>query len=71
MEKQRQIAKIERKIAKSEENIEKLEQKIEETNDFLSNPENITDESVYLDYDKLKKELEDEMANWENLNEEL
>ncbi len=70
-EKQRQIAKIERKIAKSEENIEKLEQKIEETNDFLSNPENITDESVYLDYDKLKKELEDEMANWENLNEEL
>jgi len=70
-EKQRQIAKIERQIAKSEERIEELEQKIEETNHFLSNPENITDEAIYHDYEKLKKDLENEMSNWEKLNEQL
>ncbi len=70
-EKQREIAKIKRQITKSEEKIEELEQKLEETNHFLSNPKNITDESVYHDYEKLKKDLENEMANWENLNEQL
>lgn len=70
-EKQREIAKIKRQITKSEKKIEELEQKLEKTNKFLSNPKNITDESVYHDYEKLKIDLEKEMTNWENLNEQL
>ncbi len=70
-EQQRKVSKKEREIGKSEQKIEDLELQIEETNAFLSNPKNITDNSVYTSYNKLKKELEIEMQNWEKLNEDL
>lgn len=69
---QRKISKIEKEISKSEQKIEELETEIEDLTQKLSQPENIDDHSIYEKFDQLKKDLETEMQNWENLsNEEL
>jgi len=66
------IRKAEGNVKLSEEKIEKLELEMEEISAKLSEPEKLNgDHSLFEKYDKLKKQLESEMANWEKLNEQL
>jgi ATP-binding cassette subfamily F protein 3 len=66
----KQISKLERGVAKCEEMIAKYETKIEEIETLLTDPKN-QDQETFKAYDEAKKNLEDEMTNWENKNEEL
>jgi len=66
----KQISKLERMVSKSEEMIAEYEAKIEEIEALLADPKN-QDQETFKAYDEAKKNLEDEMSNWENKNEEL
>ena len=50
--------------------IAEYEEKIEEIEALLTDPKN-QDQETFKAYDEAKKNLEDEMTNWENKNEEL
>lgn len=67
----REIRKVAGKVSKSEEKIARLEAKIEEMDQLLANPDNISDQALFGDYGKFKKELEIEMENWEKHHAEL
>jgi ATP-binding cassette subfamily F protein 3 len=67
----KKISKMERAIANCETNIALFEEKIAEMESLLANPETMQDHSVFAKYEKAKKDLEQEMQNWENRNEEL
>ena len=66
----KQISKLEKGVAKCEEMIAKYEEKIEEIEALLTDPKN-QDQETFKAYDEAKKNLEEEMTNWENKNEEL
>ena len=67
--------KIQSQIKKVEENISRLEAEVKLLDDKLSDPavyESLTkDPSFFNNYNKLKKELESEMAKWEELSSKL
>ena len=71
----RQIRKLEGQISKHEAEIEKLEKQIHEMDKQLSNPESIPqgEESklFYSKYNKLKRQLDHLIYEWEILSEEL
>jgi ATP-binding cassette, subfamily F, member 3 len=62
-------------IKKAEEQIEKLESEIKALDDKLAVPatydELSKDPNFFNSYNKLKKELETEMAKWEDLSSKL
>ncbi|MCK4663055.1 MAG: ABC-F family ATP-binding cassette domain-containing protein [Bacteroidales bacterium] len=66
------LRKISNKISKSEKEITRLEKEISEIDELLSNPEKLNklqaDNVFYSKYENLKKELNEEMKNWEKLN---
>ncbi len=68
---EKEIRKISNKVKKCEDHIAQLEIKIEEMDELLANPDNISDQSLFSEYGKFKKELEVEMENWEELHAEL
>jgi ATP-binding cassette subfamily F protein 3 len=74
-ENEREQRKLISRIEKSEAHIAELEGKIAEMDELLSNPdpadEKITSGEIYKDYDALKKALEKEMENWEDLHEKF
>jgi ATP-binding cassette, subfamily F, member 3 len=74
-ETEREQRKIVSRIEKSEALISQLEKKIEMMDKMLSNPdpndEKITSGEIYLEYDQLKQQLDQEMANWEILHADL
>ncbi|WP_372752976.1 ABC-F family ATP-binding cassette domain-containing protein [Labilibaculum sp.] len=67
----KKISKVERAISTCEANISRFEDQIAEMEALLAKPENMQDHSVFAKYEKAKKDLENEMLNWENRNEEL
>lgn len=67
----KKIRKAQRAVEDSETRIMELEAEIEEMDKLLASPENINDQSVFMEYEKLKKDLETEMHNWEGLGQEL
>jgi ATP-binding cassette, subfamily F, member 3 len=74
-ENERVQRKVNSRIEKSEAAISDLENKIATMDELLSNPdpknEKIVSGEIYKEYDQLKKSLEDEMATWERLHDEL
>ena len=66
----KRISKLERAVTKSEEMIAEYEAKIEGIETLLTDPKN-QDQETFKTYDEAKKNLEEEMTNWENKNEEL
>jgi ATP-binding cassette subfamily F protein 3 len=73
---EREQRKVKSRIEKSEETIGELEQKIAEVDKKLSHPELYKADfksggDLYQTYEKLKKQLENEMAAWEKLHAEL
>lgn len=67
----RNIARLEKKVTTTEEDIAAIEGKIKEMDKMLSSSENISDHSVYDDYEKMKHKLEQVMYEWELVHEEL
>ncbi len=68
-EKQRQIRKIEKQIAEIESIITTLEQEQKEIEDLLSLSENQTNTSLFERYERVKREVEQRMYEWEILTE--
>jgi ATP-binding cassette, subfamily F, member 3 len=64
------INKLEKNIEKNEQEIAGLEQKIAEMDRILAET-NGSDPEVFKKYDRLKKELENKMYEWEILHEQL
>ena len=66
----RNISKLEKNIEKTEQEISDLEKKIEETNQMLEHADG-SDPEIFRKYDRLKKDLENKMYEWEILHEQL
>ncbi len=66
----KKIRKAQRQVDESEERIMELEASVEEMDAFLAKPDNI-DDTIFEKYEKLKKDLETEMHNWESYSHEL
>lgn len=64
------ISKIEKSIGQTEQEIVGLEKKIEEMDQILANT-NGSDPEIFKKYDRLKKDLEHKMYEWEILQEQL
>ena len=60
-----------RKVEQAEVNISKLEAEINGLNELMQDPENIGDSTVFSRYEQLKKDLTDEMWNWEKFQSQL
>ncbi len=68
----KRIRKAKNKVKTSEVEIERIEREIEEINQLLEDPHKMnSDSSLFIKYDGLKKELEDEMIQWSELSEQL
>jgi ATP-binding cassette, subfamily F, member 3 len=74
-ENDREIRKLKTRIEKTELQIHKLEEKIGDIDQMLSNPDpgnkKINSGEIYTEYDAMKRMLESEMENWEDLHERL
>ncbi len=66
----KKIRKAQRMVDESEERIMQLETSVEQMDALLAKPENI-DDTIFEKYEKLKKNLEKEMHNWEILSHDL
>jgi len=64
------ISKIEKSIEKTEQEITNLEAKIEEMDKTLEHADG-TDPEIFKKYERLKKDLENKMYEWEILHEQL
>ncbi len=66
---------LQSQISKQEKRIEKLETDIKVIDEKLMNPETyneiVKDKDTFANYEKLKKQLEEEMKKWETLQEKL
>jgi ATP-binding cassette subfamily F protein 3 len=66
----RNISRLEKSIEKTEQEISELEQKIETMDKMLEHADG-SDPEVFRKYDRLKKELEQKMYEWELMHKEL
>jgi ATP-binding cassette subfamily F protein 3 len=64
------ISRLEKSVEKTEQEINALEGKIAEMDKILENADG-SDPEIFKKYDRLKKELEQKMYEWEILQEEL
>lgn len=64
------ISRIEKSIEKTEKEISDLEKRIEMMDKTLENADG-TDPEIFRKYDRMKKDLENKMYEWEVLNEQL
>lgn len=67
----RRISKLKSNVKKAEENIAKCEDGIAEMDEVLANSTGTEGQDFFTKYDKLKKDLEKEMENWEDFSCEL
>lgn len=74
-EAEREIRKINNKIEKCEQQIEEIEQQIAEWDTKIAMPEkhgiDLSDQSVFDNYNEIKNQLNNKMHEWEQLNYEL
>ncbi len=66
-EQEREQRRRQNQIEKLETEIEQLEKKKSEMDELLSNPANITNSQVFVDYNKLKEKIDRAMSEWEKL----
>jgi ATP-binding cassette, subfamily F, member 3 len=67
----RMISRIEKQISEAEWQISKLEEQIAGMDKMLADPSTQDISSLFEKYGSSKKEVEQEMKNWETLNDEL
>ncbi len=66
----REARKKQKQVEEAERDIEHLELRIKEIENQLSDPEKAQDADLFQTYERLKRELEQKMYEWEILNEE-
>lgn len=67
----RMISRVEKQISEAEYQISKMEAEIAVMDKKLADPSTIDNGSLFDQYGKSKKRVEEEMKNWESLNDEL
>ena len=67
----KKLKKAEKNVEEAENAIHQIENRIAEIEKELEDPARATDESLFDEYKKRKKELEEKMYEWEILLEEL
>ncbi len=67
----RMISRVEKQISEAEYQISKMEDEIAVMDKKLADPSTIDNGSLFDQYGKSKKRVEEEMKNWESLNDEL
>jgi len=74
-QKEKDLKQFQHQIARTEKQIEKLEAEIKAIDEKLSNPElyqqTVSDKDFFSKYENLKKQLEEEMKKWEELQGKL
>ncbi|MBL7889461.1 MAG: ABC-F family ATP-binding cassette domain-containing protein [Bacteroidia bacterium] len=74
-DREKELKQIKNQISKSEKEIERLEAEIKAFDDKLADPAQyqtvMNDKSAFAAYEQLKKQLEGEMKNWEDLQSKL
>ena len=74
-QKEKDLKQFQHQIARTEKQIEKLEAEIKAIDEKLSNPEHyqqtVSDKDFFANYENLKKQLEEEMKKWEELQGKL
>ncbi len=74
-QKEKNIRDIQSQISKQEKKIEKIESEIKIMDEKLANPttynEVVSDQETFANYGKLKKQLEEEIKKWEELQKKL
>ncbi|MBI4944831.1 MAG: ABC-F family ATP-binding cassette domain-containing protein [Bacteroidetes bacterium] len=74
-QKEKDLKHFQHQIARTEKQIEKFESEIKAIDEKLSNPElyqqTVSDKDFFSNYEKLKKQLEEEMKKWEELQSKL
>jgi ATP-binding cassette subfamily F protein 3 len=74
-EREKEIKLIKSQITKSEKEIERLENEIKLFDAKLADPDQyqtvMNDKAAFAKYEQMKKQLETEMTNWENLQGKL
>ena len=72
---EKEVRQIKSLIEKSEQEISTLETEVKKTDEMLVNPEKyksvMADKEFYANYEKVKLRLQNEIKNWEQLNEQL
>ena len=75
LEKEAKQKQVRSQIKKCEDAITVLEEKIKKCDDQLANADTYTklmnDKTFFAEYEKLKKDLAEEMQRWEDLNEQM
>jgi len=64
------ISKLEKSVEQSENEIARLEDEIAAMDEKMAKPENMSDTSIFEQYEKLKKDLESVMEQWAEYTEE-
>jgi len=67
----KKVKKAERNVEEAEKAIQQIETRLAEIEKELENPTGATDGTLFDEYKKRKKELEEKMYEWEILSEEL
>ncbi len=70
-EQNKQIKKLERAQAATEKKIEEMEASIAKLEEQMATPEGAANAALFQDYTRMKKELDDVVAEWENILMEL
>jgi ATP-binding cassette subfamily F protein 3 len=70
-EQDREIRKVENRLEKTESEIANLEERLSEMNTLLTKPEHIDDPGLFNEYEKVKKDLDLKMQEWENVQHRL
>lgn len=74
-EREKELKQLKSQITKSEKEIERLEKEIKLFDDKLADPAQyqtvMNDKAAFANYEQMKKQLEAEMSNWENLQGKL
>jgi len=70
-EQQKRIRKAERAVEEAEKKIAKMEQRLKELDTLLCDPKNACDMTLVTEYTDTKRRMDEEVARWEQLAEEL
>ena len=70
-EQQKRVRKAEKAVEESERKISDMERRLKELDNLLMKPENASNMEFVTEYTSTKKALDDEVARWEKLSEEL
>jgi ATP-binding cassette subfamily F protein 3 len=69
-EQQKRKARAEKAVKASERKIEEMEKRLKELDALFAVPENASDMTLVTEYTDTKRQLDEEMARWEQLMEE-